>query len=166
MEEDIHNTFIATLWEVIQNLSAPYNEADVEIDIPFSIPDLDFYSLWDSDIEILNELKRVFFRLTGKKDGCFVPLWDMMDFRPHSRYDENSHRYWFDKSYAHNWLAYILAQTVYKVPSPMEYDPKNAVFIKKASTYDIIARLDKAFAEWETKGKKMQSNRKEWKKKL
>lgn len=158
MKDVMFKAFIDNLWREIKKLedvSTDSGNQEPEVDIPFSIPTIPFTDLWNSDIEILNELKRVFFRLTEKKDGCFVPLWDMMDPRPHSRYDQYNHKYWFDRSDAHNWLAYIMAQTVQKTPSPVDYDYNNAVFIKEASTFDIVSQLDKAFAEWTSKEKKM-----------
>ena len=154
MTEEINMKFISTLWIILEkhvdeNLSQGLTWKIDEEEDENEYPDLKVSNFWDRRKDIFDEIKRIFYRLTEKPDGSYVPLWDLMDPRPHSRYSEIFHQYFFEKQDAHNALKYILALTVEQSQPPVQYDAENAVFIKERSTFEIIANLDKIFADWE-----------------
>lgn len=107
--------------------------------------------LWETAASLVDECKRVFFRLTSKQDGTLVPLWDLIDEWP--MYKENG-KGEIDKNAAHTIICEVFRLTCERATPPVPYDPVNAVFTKTSETFDAIQQLMRGFIEWEENGEK------------
>ena len=101
----------------------------------------------------MDEVKRIFYRLTQKPNESYVPLWDLIDDRP-LKEKLNNDSIQFAKETVYGVLKAILYYTAEETSFPVEYDAENGVFIKKSDTFNLITELDSSFAEWERNGRK------------
>ncbi len=144
---------VKRFWNAEKDGMTFYNE--YRYSVPDFRPDM-FLShkdqLWHSETHLLDECKRVFFRLTQYSDGALVPLWDLIDDKFHpdgSHYSKTEPKY---VSYTIIWQ--LFAWAAKDVPFPVPFDPANAVFTKTSGTYEAIQQLLRGFASWNEQSKK------------
>jgi hypothetical protein len=106
---------------------------------------------WRNPRDILEECRRIFFRLTKRFDQTLIPLWDLMDEHPMLLlfYGDSAFHRETPKVEAFSFLKYLFAHTVRKIPCPIKYDPENAVFTNLDENLQVLLDLEQSFAEWE-----------------
>lgn len=155
MDKAISNDFVNKIWKTINihvkndlHQGLLFRKKNKDDLIKFRISTIDLNYFWSKTHSILDEVKRIFYRLTQKPNESYVPLWDLIDDRPlKEKLDNNSIQ--FAKETAYGVLKAILYYTAEDCSFPVEYDAENGVFTKKSDTFNLIAELDSSFAEWE-----------------
>ncbi|XEO77277.1 hypothetical protein WKT22_02306 [Candidatus Lokiarchaeum ossiferum] len=154
MEKAFNHDFVNTIWKIIDRYIVSdayqgllFRKRNKEDLIKFRISSIEMHFFWSSKMSVLDEMKRIFYRLTQKPVDSYVPLWDLIDERPLK--EKLNKRTIFVKENVYGVLKAILFYTAKEITFPVEYDAENAVFIKKSDTFDLISQLDSNFADWE-----------------
>ncbi len=154
-EEFLGSKFVDAIKRQVENFWDEGEYFDAEPTVPdFEQMDSqpDYSVLWNSSAHLLDECKRVFFRLTQYPDGALIPLWDLIDDKsqPSKKdYAGPDPKY---MSYVIIWQ--LLAWAAMDASPPMPFDLKNAVFTKTSDTFEAIQHLLQGFASWNELGKK------------
>lgn len=112
---------------------------------------------WRTPLDILEESRRIFFRLTKQSNQTLIPLWDVMDEHPMLMLFHGKHYHReTPKVEAFVFLKYLFAQTVKITPCPVNYDAENAVFTNPNDQLQILLDLEEQFSEWEKSSFKLE----------